>query len=817
MLLVQANAFKIPLVDKSVHCAMTSPPYYSLRKYAGEQEFVFGGDKDCVHSWGGELVTKTSDNYNEGFNERYGNSSGQKKQEKSSYGELSNGNICRKCNAWRGAYGLEPTLQMYIDHTVEWCREVWRVLRDDGTFWLNLGDSYNSAPAGNKTPSGFQQKAKSGQSGALAQFGNKMRQPETGLKPKDLMGVPWRVALALQADGWYLRSDIIWCLSGGVHLYARTQNGDGVAMLRDLARLDPKTVKLWNGDKWTQVKGWSKSERKGDALELVLRSGERISCTPTHKFPTTGRGLLDAKSLVVGDVLDSCDIPEPTKPADNKHVGLDAAWFAGLYIAEGSRSGNTIQIAGHAKEEERWIRLNQIVADYGGKITRTVSGNKMDIRIWGKMLHALIDYLVSGKTAKNKGLAPVCWNYSNEFLQSLLDGYLSGDGHWEEKNKRWRLGFTRNYNLERDLRTLAARLQYNITLKPTHAKIGDKKYPSFKGELRQEWTAAGHWNRKNRNEVVEIRKARCRAVYDVGVEDDPHLFALASGVLTHNSKPNPMPESVTDRPTKSHEYLFLLTKSKTYYYDQDAIREPNTLGSKQRAMRGNSKDNKYAASEHMPPGVHANTMSQPREFKGYDDMEGAIARGETPLHSGGRNKRTVWTIATAPYKGAHFATYPPALVEPCIKAGTSEKGVCPECGNPWERVVERKGMPPVFGGKEYNGDKTHMDNVRKKNSNVWNAWKQSNPDKFLGWQPTCDHSPEKVRDPIPATVLDPYSGSGTTMLVARKLGRRAIGLDISAEYIELARERLSIKALEEWVNGIETKEQSYDDLPIFNL
>jgi hypothetical protein len=108
-------------------------------------------------------------------------------------------------------------------------------------------------------------------------------------------------------------------------------------------------------------------------------------------------------------------------------------------------------------------------------------------------------------------------------------------------------------------------------------------------------------------EVVAIRKARCREVYDLGVAGEPHLFSLASGVLTHNSKPNCMPESVKDRPTRSHEYLFLLTKSERYYYDNRAITEGN-----------------------------------------------------------GRNRRTVWSVPTQAFHGAHFATFPPRLIEPCI-------------------------------------------------------------------------------------------------------------------------------------------------------
>src|SRR6185503_15748356 len=99
---------------------------------------------------------------------------------------------------------------------------------------------------------------------------------------KDMIGVPWMLAFAMRDDGWYLRQEIIWCLSGGTYVYVRSQKGDMPMTIKDLHRLDPKTVKLWNGKKWTQLLGTSRSARKGTEIELVLRSGERISCTPTH-------------------------------------------------------------------------------------------------------------------------------------------------------------------------------------------------------------------------------------------------------------------------------------------------------------------------------------------------------------------------------------------------------------------------------------------------------------------------------------------------------------------------------------------------------
>lgn len=320
-MLVNANALHIPLPDQSVHCCITSPPYWGLRDYG-----------------------------------------------------LDDG------------LGLEPTIDEHIDNMVQVFREVWRVLRDDGTLWLNYGDSYAGAPAGNK---GEQRIGNGGQILASKPFDSSKR---AGLKPKNLIGMPWRVAFALQADGWYLRSDIIW------------------------------------------------------------------------------------------------------------------------------------------------------------------------------------------------------------------------------------------------------------------------------------------------------------------------------------HKPNPMPEPVTDRPTKSHEYVFLLTKRARYFYDQDAIKEPLTLPDAADGSRIFGGRNKRGANV-----AHARTTG----------------RAYTSAPSG-RNKRTVWTIPTFGYPAAHFATFPPKLVEPMVMAG-------------------------------------------------------------------C---------PIGGLVFDPFVGSGTTIQVARALDRRGIGLDLSAEYLQLARQRLQLDKLDSWGQGIKD-EQVYDDLPLF--
>jgi hypothetical protein len=613
------------------------------------------------------------------------------------------------------------------------------------------------------------------------------------------------VAFALRADGWHLRSEIIWCLSGGTWLYARTQKGDMPIMVRDLARLKPETVQLWSGEKWTQALGWSRSCRQGIELEIVLRSGERISCTPTHQWPTN-RGLLQAGDLRAGDHLTRTQIPEPDEPLDTTTIGEDVAWFVGLYIAEGSRSGDTIQIAGHSKEVGRLLRLQKIAREWGGACTFDVCGNKQSIRLYGKMLNALLDQFVSGRTAKDKGLAPVCWRYSNRWLTSLLLGYLSGDGHFDAKNERYRLGFCRNYNLERDLRTLAARLGCRLVLKPTTAAYNGKRVPIFRGELRPK--QGNHHNCKPTEEVAEIRKARCREVYDIGVADEPHLYALASGILTHNSKPNPMPESVTDRPTKAHEQIFLLAKSQSYFYDAEAIKEPAIADHDAGNTSHRGADLYAAGDERHRTKVGLVAYAQRMKGRGGRNAfrgQGAERDGDNgPANRDGRemrdvgvgatrNKRSVWEIATSPFPEAHFATFPPKLVEPCILAGTSEKGCCPECGAPWERVTEQLERPPAvsFGGKHGTADPQSaahriMANTQARRNDGAEHDSPFIGPRTIGWRPTCKHEAE----PIPCTVLDPFSGAGTTLLVAMRLGRSAIGVELNAKYAAMAKARI---------------------------
>ena len=235
------------------------------------------------------------------------------------------------------------------------------------------------------------------------------------------------------------------------------------------------------------------------------------------------------------------------------------------------------------------------------------------------------------------------------------------------------------------------------------------------------------------------------------------------------SKPNPMPESVTDRPTKAHEYIFLLTKNSKYFYDQEAVRET------------------YSPSSIERQNYLVNSMGGPHgEFGAKLSQGGKHNPKRLEPNPSGRNTRTVWEIATQPYAEAHFATFPEELPRRCIKAGTSEKGCCPKCGSPWERIIEKEYLNPVKRKQESQGDWTGTSKSKKPGNLNSGDYPTGLVPKTIGWQPTCSCSISEV---VPCIVLDPFAGSGTTGQVARSLGRKSILIELNPEYAKLIENR----------------------------
>jgi DNA modification methylase len=243
------------------------------------------------------------------------------------------------------------------------------------------------------------------------------------------------------------------------------------------------------------------------------------------------------------------------------------------------------------------------------------------------------------------------------------------------------------------------------------------------------------------------------------------------------AKPNPMPESVTDRCTKAHEYVFLLTKSARYWYDNDAIREPQSVESLNRLKRGYNGD----VMRDYPSGAQNHLKNY---FGETDEEIESLA---------GRNKRSVWTVTTRPYKGAHFATFPPDLIKPMILAGCPQI-VCAKCGAPYQRVLERVDKRHWTERNDYrSGDKYKFEYLESKQRNE--IGRNDAPASFKspemidkGFQPTCNCNAGTTS----GIVFDPFVGSGTTVMVANELGRRGIGLDLNMKYLDVnARERLA--------------------------
>jgi len=242
------------------------------------------------------------------------------------------------------------------------------------------------------------------------------------------------------------------------------------------------------------------------------------------------------------------------------------------------------------------------------------------------------------------------------------------------------------------------------------------------------------------------------------------------------AKKSPMPESVRDRPTSAWEPIFLMAKSERYYYDAEAVRQPDKGADHQR-----------------------NVLDAPNRANGFFPADGGIRTGHG-RNGTGANLRNVWHLGPEPYAEAHFATFPSEIPRRAILAGTSERGCCPACGAPWVRIVERR-----FDAERAEAirslrtlkhcDQTKDAEQRKLNGNDLATLLQK---RTAGWMPGCECGHETVdlsevrpHAPVPCAVLDPFLGSGTTIATALALGRRGVGIELNPAYVELARERIS--------------------------
>ena len=295
------------------------------------------------------------------------------------------------------------------------------------------------------------------------------------------------------------------------------------------------------------------------------------------------------------------------------------------------------------------------------------------------------------------------------------------------------------------------------------------------------------------------------------------------------SKTNPMPESVTDRPTETHEYILMLTKSKNYYWDAKAVLEKCQPSTFARLARGKysrygpnskGKSGEYAvrSEKYADPNLGRNIRSvwqfatepfsdwlfdyEHADYVG-DNGKPYIFSEDCPVHwrepEKGIQKRSVnGHKSYSDYKCtcrisqiSHFAAFPEKLPEICIKAATPEVGCCSKCGKPWERLTEESRIyyAKDVGGKSQFGGLVGGKQLKDRYSVIRAT---------LGWQAGC-HCQQSAQ--IPSLVLDPFAGTGTVGWVAKKLGRKAVLYELSSKYVEFAIERNRQSVL--WTEGSE--------------
>jgi DNA methylase len=288
-------------------------------------------------------------------------------------------------------------------------------------------------------------------------------------------------------------------------------------------------------------------------------------------------------------------------------------------------------------------------------------------------------------------------------------------------------------------------------------------------------------------------------------------------------KRNPMPESTTDRPTTAVEYVFLLARSERYFWDAEAVARkasPNTnarmsqdvanqVGST-RANGGDKTNGNMKAVIKRPKRAAADSG-----IRANDSFENATCQGVLPT----RNMRDADLFfdsleppfglicdtageplaidaTTQPFKEAHFATFAPRLIEPLIKAGSSEKGCCAKCGAPWKRETRR--IDQGWDGSKY-GERAVAASGGAISGGTEKSTLGSSNGKLVGvcetvgWSPSCKCD----ADVVPCTILDPFGGAGTTGLVADRLQRNAILIELNPDYSSMAKRRV------------------YDDAPLF--
>ena len=567
-----------------------------------------------------------------------------------------------------GQIGLEKTPDEYVAEMVAVFRDVRRVLRDDGVLWLNLGDSYNAA--GRTGHGGTRVGYKQGSNRASASGGDACRPSVANLKEKDLIGIPWMVAFALRADGWYLRSECIWAKPNPM----------------------PESV----------------TDRPTKAHEQVFLLSK------------SARYFYDADA-----------ISEPVQHPDQLH--------------KSSRKTKDQESAFHGHAP---TNLGRCGTDPNGRNARTIwtiatqpfSGVKLRS-----------DYV--GADGKHYRLSTDCPVHApratRQSLQTALDG-----GHRDQQSI---------HNPGTDDCPVAGH------------EGGRDAIPLKTSDMIGEEIRLGHGPESN-PESKTLAQSPTHSADDPAIggalphhtygtsEHATHLACGSGSPLLGSSEPatpSNRQSHRTDPVPATSPACNVSAQTANGTADTSALPQPFGLAD-------HSRESKSDGSE---MGAHPSARKV-----------GSSVRKSAFRHDNG-SECLCEQVTTD-----HFATMPPALAERCIKAGTSERGCCAECGAPWVRVVETTRDERAFARDQRDGQSSGSSH-RTINGVVPSFIPPKST--TTGWAPSCDCAPH---DPIPCTILDPFGGAGTTALVADRLNRNATIIELNPEYAALARERVTADA-----------------------
>jgi len=550
-----------------------------------------------------------------------------------------------------GQLGLERTPGEYVANLVAVFAEVRRVLKPSGTCWLNLGDSYASHDPGGYRQGEFLNSG--GREPVKGQARNRAGNYRPGgLKPKDLVGIPWRTAFALQADGWYLRSDIIWSKPNPM----------------------PESVT-------------DRPTKSHEYLFLLTKSA---------------RYYFDADAVREGWADDRNGAPGGHKPAE-RNVG-------------GRTDGLT-------RPGQDWVAPE-------GRTGRNLRS------VW---TIATVPYRNTTQSADDGGhrdtLSPDCPVHSLRAIRRTLqtDGDDALLDHLRSRSP---------HNGNRPAPMPADGLFANLGLDSLDAS------PSIPDSL-----PAGSSLEPILGSAHESRTLTPPTSAD-GQESD-------AGSELHTSR-TPTPTSEGDQGEQSVQDGLSAT-GRSGFESRTSV-ESGPLGSASLAPESSTPDTdaQLDLADRLPRKGASSTAE--------DSVAGDPADQTTGRTSG--------KCTCSDYSASHFAVFPPELPERCIKAGSSERGVCAECGAPWERAVERvvTGQRHI-SPKDVNPDRN--DGPDDPSSRLHSQYFDDQR-RTTGWRPTCAHTTE----PTPAVILDPFAGSGTVGMVANRLSRRAVLIDLNPEYLK---------------------------------